>query len=292
MTMTGKIDEILMDRHQWNQSSPIHQDQVIDKIRQALAPAFDFVQTQSYSCQHVTHRIATFRHLKTRIELQLIPGGSYVKGTSDPEAELTFIRQVRPIFDPDFVELEKAQTMTIAPMLIGRFPVTYAQWGKIQRRWKHQEWKGWSFPLESVSWNKVQAWLTKAGDGLRLPWEREWEYACRAGTETRFFWSQEMDFAYCWERSNSGGQTHKVTEHVNQSNAFGLVDMLGNVAEWCQDEYVDPELWYADPYRVIRGGNVAQDAVSCRCANVKLGLPFFDEGYVGFRVALTLPGLS
>jgi formylglycine-generating enzyme required for sulfatase activity len=143
-----------------------------------------------------------------------------------------------------------------------------------------------------VSWKKVQAWLTKAGDGLRLPWEREWEYACRAGTETRFFWGQEMDFSYCWERGNSGGQTHKVTEHVNQSNALGLVDTLGNVAEWCQDEYQDRELWHIEPYRIARGGHVDQDAVSCRCAAVNLGIPFLDERYVGFRVALTLPGMS
>lgn len=284
--------EILTDRHQWNHSSPACQDLAIEEIRQELGPAFALVETQLYSCQQVTHRIATFRHLQTHIELQLIPGGHYVQGTSDLETERAFVKRWRPTLDRDFFELEEARTVTIAPLLIGRFPVTYAQWGKVQRRWKDQEWTGRSFPLEHVSWEEVQAWLAKAGDGLRLPWSREWEYACRAGTETRFFWGQDMDPSYCWEQSNSGGQPHRVTDHENHPNAFGLVDMLGNVAEWCQDEYQDWETWYADDYHLVRGGNVAQDAALCRCASVGMVLSETSAKHVGFRVALTLPGMA
>jgi len=284
-----EMHEILLDRQAWNRAAPERQDQAIESVAQALGPALAWQETRSYTCQEVSHRIATFRHQKTRIDLQLIPGGEYVQGSPDLEAELAYARRFYPNRDRDFVELEEARPVTVAPLLIGRFPVTYAQWGKLQRRWKGQEWKGRSFPLEKVSWKQVQGWLAKAGDGLRLPWASEWEYACRAGTETRFYWGEEMDPAYCWEQSNSGGETHPVTEHADRPNGFGLVDTLGNVAEWCQDEYQDWETWYADDYYLTRGGSARLDAAFCRCANVGMVMEGASWRQTGFRVALSVP---
>jgi len=283
---------VLADRLEWNQCSPGFQDLVIKGVEQQLGPAFSWVRTEIYSCNQVSHRIATFCHLKTKMELNLIPGGSYMQGSRDLEAELEFARRLCPIRGMDFFELEISRSMTVEPMLIGRFPVTFAQWGKAQRKRRGQEWKGHSFPIEKVTWERVQAWLTKIGDGLRLPWAHEWEYACRAGTETRFFWGQEMDPLYCWYYDNSGEETHRVTEHEDYPNAFGLVDMLGNVSEWCQDAYQDWETWYADDYQIVRGGNVSRDAAFCRCANIGIAYPTNNAGHIGFRAALTLPEIS
>ena len=69
-------------------------------------------------------------------------------------------------------------------------------------------------------------WLSaKTGHTYRLPTEAEWQYACLAG-------SPEPDeklldkYAWFWQE-----KTQPVAQ--KSPNAWGIYDMLGNVAEWC-----------------------------------------------------------
>jgi formylglycine-generating enzyme required for sulfatase activity len=136
--------------------------------------------------------------------------------------------------------------------------------------------------------------------GYRLPTEAEWEYACRAHAETAYFFGAEESrlghYAVC--AANSNGQPQPVGQR--KPNDFGLFDMLGNAAEWCQDRYQpyrpgdvrrspEPgEVSDAEP-RVIRGGSYQDGATTLRCATRQKGSPRQRADSVGFRVARTLP---
>lgn len=98
-------------------------------------------------------------------------------------------------------------------------------------------------PVERVSWNDIQQFLTALnarypGRNYRLPTEAEWEYAARAGTTGDYGGTGILD-DMGWYSGNSGSRAHPVAGKL--PNAWGLHDMHGNVWEWVQD-------WYSSSY--------------------------------------------
>jgi formylglycine-generating enzyme required for sulfatase activity len=111
-------------------------------------------------------------------------------------------------------------------------------------------------PAVCMSWNEARAyvaWLSrKTGRHYRLLSEAEWEYAARAGTTSPHFWGERPEDACLY--ANGSDMTRKQSHpewnadqpcrdgFVDTSpagsfrpNAFGLYDMLGNVAEMTED---------------------------------------------------------
>ena len=89
----------------------------------------------------------------------------------------------------------------------------------------------------------------------------------KAGTDTRFYYGDDEKELenYAWFRNNSEESTHTVA--TKTPNAFGIYDLYGNVAEWCNDFYkntyyaesaaVDPTGPETGDKRVLRGGSWA-----------------------------------
>ncbi len=165
---------------------------------------------------------------------------------------------------------------------------------------------GDSCPVESVSWNDVQAFITKLnklGQGAhRLPTEAEWEYAARSGSEAAFAnggitesgpgHDPNLD-VMGWYWRNSSHNPQKVAGKA--PNAWGLYDMHGNVWEWVQDWYGDyPTGQVTDPtgassgsVRVRRGGSWDAPAINCRSANRSIFTPSRRSYNLGFRLIMT-----
>jgi formylglycine-generating enzyme required for sulfatase activity len=128
-------------------------------------------------------------------------------------------------------------------------------------------------------------WLSSVtGRTYRLATEAEWEYACRAGTPAPG--AALADHAWFWdnadERTQPGGR--------RRPNAFGLHDMLGNVAEWVEGIDGEP---------VVKGGSWQDDSEDVHCGARRAQTPAWtmsdpqlpksmwwltDAPFVGFRI--------
>jgi len=130
--------------------------------------------------------------------------------------------------------------------------------------------------------NKFCHWLSaKTGHFYRLPTEAEWEYACRAGTSTAYSFGDDPSKLgdYGWFFDNSNSKYQKVGK--KKPNPWGLYDMHGNVTEWVLDQYdadyyktfakgepaVEPWNKATQPYpHVVRGGSWDDDPPALRSA--------------------------
>jgi formylglycine-generating enzyme required for sulfatase activity len=195
---------------------------------------------------------------KSGIEMVLIPAGSFEMGSRHGREDEGPVHRV-----------------SIDAFLMDRHEVTqavYEKLGQIEAFPNPSHFKGPDLPVEQVTWPQVARFCNARSrfeglqpcynedngecnfeaDGYRLPTEAEWEYACRAGTDADYSFGGEArklgDFA--WFADNSAKKTHPVGQ--KKPNPWGLFDMHGNVAEWCQDVY-DKSYYQASPEKNPRG---------------------------------------
>jgi formylglycine-generating enzyme required for sulfatase activity len=153
---------------------------------------------------------------------------------------------------------------------------------------------GASCPVERVSWEDVQTFLTRLneqepGKGYRLPTEAEWEYAARAGTTGDFGGNGNLNDMGWWT-GNSTGRTWPA--QGKQANAWGLFDMHGNVWEWVADWYgsyagqstVDPSGPATGTLRVLRGGAFGSGLPVARSAFRQETAATYRNADAGFRL--------
>ena len=176
-------------------------------------------------------------------------------------------------------------------------------------------------PVIYVSWNDANAyaqWLSaRTGKQYRLPSEAEFEYALRAGSTARYPWGDgnppknfgnvtgEDDRSPRLKRSWAKAFRHYGDGYWGPSpngkfppNAFGLLDMDGNVSEWVADCWhdnytrapADSSAWINPgcAEHVIRGGSWGSAPDQVRSA-YRLSAPSDTRSArVGMRVARDL----
>ncbi len=154
-------------------------------------------------------------------------------------------------------------------------------------------------PVAEVDWHDAReycAWLSDRGRlRVRLPTEDEWEFACRSGGEGAYCFGDREDKlgVHAWYVANSGYRAHRVKSL--SANPWGLYDMHGNVAEWCEDEWrprpdrpdlrVEGRSAFSAMDRVVRGGGWLYSAEHCRVwSRMRVGSLVWGPS-LGFRPA-------
>lgn len=176
----------------------------------------------------------------------------------------------------------------------------------------------YNHPREPVSWYDAIAfcrWLTAKVQAepsllppelqgrtdwhITLPTEWQWEKAARGFDGRRYPWGADYvsGYANIDETARYGGEkvglnflnkTSAVGMYPPNRSPFGIVDLSGNVWEWCLNEYTDPARIQEteDVYRIMRGGsqNLDSDAASALIRDA--WLPHWRYEFSGFRVVV------
>lgn len=165
-------------------------------------------------------------------------------------------------------------------------------------------------PVVQVSWNDAQAYCEWAV--CRLPSEAQWELAARGGiAECRYPWGDELmaqgqSQCQIWQGDfpnapAPGWTPGTVAVDRFAPNGFGLLNVAGNVWEWCADWFSpdyhrvtasdDPLFERPTGRRAMRGGSFLCHDSYCnryRVAARSSNTPSSSSSNVGFRTALDL----
>ena len=201
-------------------------------------------------------------------------------------------------YDSDAYNDEKpVRSVTLSDYYIGETEVTQELWEAVMGS-NPSYYSGSQKPVENVSWNDCQEFITKlnnlTGKNFRLPTEAEWEYAARGGNKSQGYkYSGSNTIGdVSWYADNSSSTTHDVK--TKQANELGIYDMSGNVWEWCHDWYgsyssgsqTNPIGPSSGSYRVNRGGSWYYGAESCRVSNRSSYYPDNRDSNCGLRLVL------
>ena len=220
------------------------------------------------------------------IEMVKVEGGTFMMGATSE------------MKNPNSNEKPVHQVTLTNDYYMGKYEVTQALWQAVMGS-NPSEYKGDNLPVETVSWNDCQKFISKlnslTGRMFRLPTEAEWEYAARGGKESRGYqYSGSSNISdVAWYDENSGSKTHPVG--TKQANELGIYDMTGNVWEWCSDWYssyssssqTNPTGSDSGSARVSRGGGWNCNASYCRLSVRFYYTPDFRLDILGLRLALS-----
>ena len=228
------------------------------------------------------------------IRFRLIPEGWYFVGSPPNETGR-------------YADEAPSHKVHLKSFYIGETEITNAQYGRFQKAtghpaplyWEDKNLNGSNQPVVGVTWHDAAAfcqWLTKVTGVIhKLPTEDQWEVAARGGLVSQPYpWGDQSPEAGGVYRANfrtaspgAAGFTFTAPVGSFAANGYGLFDMAGNVAEWCQDRYVP--LRAGGPFkpgvlRLLKGGSWISGPRGLRNAARQASPPSYADGYIGFRV--------
>ncbi|MEY3866268.1 MAG: hypothetical protein RLZZ338_159 [Cyanobacteriota bacterium] len=258
------------------------------------------IKTETKKAQYFLEKLPN----NVLLEMVAIPGGEFMMGSPEGEGN----------------DWEKPQhKVTVKPFFIGKYPVTQAQWQAVANLPKlnrnlnpdPSHFKGDNRPVENVNWYDAVEFCDRLSTytqrQYRLPFEAEWEYACRAGTTTPFNLGETLTpelATYGSSRSKWNTIDYNYKDPISRPiffNGFGLFDMHGTIWEWCADNWRNnyenvPTVLMRGNFQqksfqsrfVVRGGSWGKPLEYCYSAYRQSEDSDYKSDFNGFRVVCNL----
>jgi formylglycine-generating enzyme required for sulfatase activity len=156
-------------------------------------------------------------------------------------------------------------------------------------------------PVHNITWTDAQEFCKAIGGDL--PTEAQWEFAGRADNNEGALWTLDENpnpGVYAIYKANSYSRGKKSPEYgpqpvsTKKSNAWGIFDMSGNVAEWTKDKYFMFSVWVesSNPTGAMMGSTKIYKGGSWKDKESLLNLtesddedPRYWSDAIGFRCA-------
>ncbi|MBK8021456.1 MAG: SUMF1/EgtB/PvdO family nonheme iron enzyme [Chloroflexi bacterium] len=213
------------------------------------------------------------------------------------------------------------QHLPLAPFSISRYPITFdqfqafldatdrddARWwegmpeeesayGGVRRvrEFSEQGFPFANYPRENVSWYQAVAfcrWLSaKIGLNITLPTEKQWEKAARGTDGRNYAYTGEFDATRGNTDETGLRQTSPVGLFPSGASPYGVLDVTGNVLEWCANKATDLETSAVDARgdaRCLRGGSWGYRASFATTTYRVRYFPNYRLNDRGFRIVST-----
>ena len=238
----------------------------------------------------------TFTVKGVNFDMIAVEGGTFTMGATEEQGSEAYNDE------------KPTHPVTLSSYYIGKTEVTQELWeavmGSNPSRFKDSNFNDPNFkdpklPVEQVSWNDCQTFITKlnalTGKNFRLPTEAEWEFAARGGNKSKGYkYSGSNTIGdVAWYISNSNYASCPVA--TKAPNELGIYDMSGNVWEWCSDWFgnyssesqTNPTGPKSGSYRVERGGGWYSNTRYCRVSYRGNYPPNYINEYLGLRLCLS-----
>jgi formylglycine-generating enzyme required for sulfatase activity len=237
------------------------------------------------------------------IVMVYIPPGEFMMGQTVEEKEWLIDQIGEKDYNSYYANETPLHKVYLAGYWIGKYEVTFAQYDRYCKETKIEKpsdvgWGRENRPVINVSWIDAAAyceWLSqKTGLKFKLPTEAQWEKAARGNDQRKYPWGPREPDKNLANFERIVGKTTPVGSYPAGASLYGLLDMAGNVWEWCSDWYETDYYKNSPPKnptgsnsgsdRVIRGGGWYDMARDLRCASRGSDGPSYRVDSLGFRL--------
>ena len=252
--------------------------------------------------------------------MSFIPGGQVVVGTdvakaADGQQDLTRLQEA-------LAETPR-HNATVESFFIDTTEVTNLQWktyleatgrkpsdALVSNGWPEGKYPDGQdyFPVGNVNIPEIKDYLVWCGK--RLPNEEEWTRAARGDDDRLWPWGSNWDFKLCQSGASIPQAPVAVGTYPGGASPYGVLDMVGNVAEWVDSTFsayegfepyqlkqgkktvmVSPE--FNSTARVFKGGAYTMTRMQVRIDGRYPSGGAASDAALGFRAARSLqPGLE